>query len=962
MTDGSSSSTSDKCGTTVIVDKTTHNGGDDLSVSTEATGGSDTTFHLSVSDSEKQINMAARPQRSIRGRETPADLINKTQLLAADNKAKISNFCDHHIEAMSKGNRRRHYVRALMACQVSARATVWQKVVSPFLYTCSVLEISVFDWMSSSLGIPRVYVPVNGLENNGWMIPKVANISPHMKQLRNQGYQIFLADYNEEKEEMERENLVDLIEENSIDPDLFKQEVLNKNPDKDGIDMRNGRCIRLAELPPAPPQTEINKCINLVRKWLWLLHHSWRDSELVDVRLEVLWFLSTLRNIVSLKEFEDAVEEKVREGMRHKMQQAGQTTLPDYYKSLTTEEGRNSSVCWFNGKKRKPRNTPAKGKPKKKKVQSDLSDGFNKQKTTSHESDSVTDEHLAVGSPPTSPSLDEKSSSEGDSNANVESDSNGSVDGDTPSTPPRDPRDTDTPSTPRRNPRRNHRRNHPTISVRVSFPGLRNQESISSGESVSGESDDKDNTVNQLSSSEESASVEESVDEQQEEELQDDEEKDLHDFIKEQYLSSGHCAGNGPGAVLVGIKEQQKKKATQAPPFPEKETPKMPPPDKTGNVKDIAGNSAFERLYKRLEDKLRNLNDGALSSMLKMWEHYCKISKQESSLQFAVRGIFTALAGMSIVDIYQRHHINQSDLKPQNDPTFSPPAPLEVAGKKIRWEMPHDNFVGMAEDTMNVLYIAIAATYTRRANPPRWTWETTLLDGMRRIGQVTRCIREVSMLVCLILSAATPDDKCIVATVALFEAGMLDLVNLSQVHLAELETLIKPTGIYEKRAVYLKEMATTVLNEHGGQIPACLKSLLRMKGVGRKTAVLMMNECFGLPEGIGTDVHVTEVSRALGFILEPKLVKCTVDHIEASLLTWNCMPEQQRMFNPITGSFAQLFTRQLKTITTDEEDYLARTVISAICSHITRSYEVELLWFSIAKCRIHYQERNFIGK
>ena len=217
------------------------------------------------------------------------------------------------------------------------------------------------------------------------------------------------------------------------------------------------------------------------------------------------------------------------------------------------------------------------------------------------------------------------------------------------------------------------------------------------------------------------------------------------------------------------------------------------------------------------------------------------------------------------------------------------------------------------------------------------------------------------MLVCLILSAATPDDKCILATVAMFEAGLLDLVKLSEAKTSEVERLIKPTGIHERRAAYLQGMAKTALTDHQGHIPSCLEDLLKIKGVGRKTAVLMMNECFCLPEGIGTDVHVTEVSRALGFILEPKSVKCNVDHVEGSLLTWNHTPEQQRMFNPVVGSFAQLFTKQLKSFT-EKEDNLARAVISAICSHVTHPYHVELLWFAIARCRTHYQERNFIGK
>ena len=324
-----------------------------------------------------------------------------------------------------------------------------------------------------------------------------------------------------------------------------------------------------------------------------------------------------------------------------------------------------------------------------------------------------------------------------------------------------------------------------------------------------------------------------------------------------------------------------------------------------------AGSTRYARIRKLVVNKLNADKDFALVCLLKLWDSYCSISKQEHLMEYAVKGLYTGIfPSLSAVDVFLRHHPSK---KRRDDPSFSPPVPVEAKGEKLRWKTPDDDFVEVAEDVINVMYLAIAATYTRRSHPPRWTWETTLLTGLRRVGHVTRQIREVAMLVCLILSAATPDDKCILATVAMFEAGLLDLVKLSEAKTSEVERLIKPTGIYERRAAYLQGMAKTALTDHQGHIPSCLEDLLKIKGVGRKTAVLMMNECFCLPEGIGTDVHVTEVSRALGFILEPKSVKCNVDHVEGSLLTWNHTPEQQRMFNPVVGSFAQLFTKQLKS-------------------------------------------------
>ena len=64
-------------------------------------------------------------------------------------------------------------------------------------------------------------------------------------------------------------------------------------------------------------------------------------------------------------------------------------------------------------------------------------------------------------------------------------------------------------------------------------------------------------------------------------------------------------------------------------------------------------------------------------------------------------------------------------------------------------------------------------------------------------------------------------------------------------------------------------MATKVMEDHGGSIPPCLDALVAFDGAGRKTAALVMNEVFGMTEGMGTDVHVVEMSIALGFIRKP---------------------------------------------------------------------------------------------
>ena len=169
---------------------------------------------------------------------------------------------------------------------------------------------------------------------------------------------------------------------------------------------------------------------------------------------------------------------------------------------------------------------------------------------------------------------------------------------------------------------------------------------------------------------------------------------------------------------------------------------------------------------------------------------------------------------------------------------------------------------------------------------------------------------------------------------------------------------IKNLGIHNNRSLYLKTMASALCNEHDGRVPVDLHSLMNLDGVGRKTAVLVMNEVFDLVEGIGTDVHVLKMSSALGFINSPKCVKLTREHVETSLITWNTDIVSQKMFNPIVGSFAQIFTQQLRTIGGDEIGCARGKLVMLSCAdHIQRPYHVELLWFAIVKARIHYRQK-----
>lgn len=79
----------------------------------------------------------------------------------------------------------------------------------------------------------------------------------------------------------------------------------------------------------------------------------------------------------------------------------------------------------------------------------------------------------------------------------------------------------------------------------------------------------------------------------------------------------------------------------------------------------------------------------------------------------------------------------------------------------------------------------------------------------------------------------------------------------------ELEKIIYPVGFYRNKAAVLKGVSRTILEKYRGEVPDSIDELLTMKGVGRKTANIVITEGFGQP-GVAVDTHVHRISNRLG--------------------------------------------------------------------------------------------------
>jgi len=119
------------------------------------------------------------------------------------------------------------------------------------------------------------------------------------------------------------------------------------------------------------------------------------------------------------------------------------------------------------------------------------------------------------------------------------------------------------------------------------------------------------------------------------------------------------------------------------------------------------------------------------------------------------------------------------------------------------------------------------------------------------------------LLVATVLSAQTTDRMVNEVTPALF-ARFADPAALAAAPPGELEALIRPVNYHRTKGVHLRGLARMLVAEHGGEVPGTLAELVRLPGVGRKTANVVLGGAFGRAEGVVVDTHVRRLAGRLG--------------------------------------------------------------------------------------------------
>jgi endonuclease-3 len=135
------------------------------------------------------------------------------------------------------------------------------------------------------------------------------------------------------------------------------------------------------------------------------------------------------------------------------------------------------------------------------------------------------------------------------------------------------------------------------------------------------------------------------------------------------------------------------------------------------------------------------------------------------------------------------------------------------------------------------------------------------------------------LLVVTVLSAQTTDRRVNAVRPTLF-AAYPDAKSMAAADRETLEGIIGPLGFFRAKTESLLKLSAALVEDHGGEVPPRLEDLVKLPGVGRKTANVVLGNAFGVP-GITVDTHFGRLVRRFGWTEETDPVK--VEHAVAAL-------------------------------------------------------------------------------
>jgi endonuclease-3 len=180
------------------------------------------------------------------------------------------------------------------------------------------------------------------------------------------------------------------------------------------------------------------------------------------------------------------------------------------------------------------------------------------------------------------------------------------------------------------------------------------------------------------------------------------------------------------------------------------------------------------------------------------------------------------------------------------------------------------------------------------------------LPAVEKISE-TQEEQPFQVLIGTLLSARTQDATTLAASTRLFKVAPTPAAMLA-LTVKQIERLIYPVSFYRNKARHVKATCRLLLERHAGKVPATMEELLRLPGVGRKTANLVLILAFKSARNICVDTHVHRISNRLGWVrtrtpeeTEHALYEATAarwwPYINLYLVTWGqnvCRPVYPR--------------------------------------------------------------------
>ncbi|MDY6863573.1 MAG: endonuclease III [Thermodesulfobacteriota bacterium] len=139
----------------------------------------------------------------------------------------------------------------------------------------------------------------------------------------------------------------------------------------------------------------------------------------------------------------------------------------------------------------------------------------------------------------------------------------------------------------------------------------------------------------------------------------------------------------------------------------------------------------------------------------------------------------------------------------------------------------------------------------------------TILEGIYPAADCTLDYKNpLELLIATILAAQCTDKRVNIVTEKLF-LKYKDIKDYQKADIKTLEEDIRPTGFFKNKSKNIKACIEKLIKDYGGEVPDSMEELIKLPGVGRKTANVILSNVYGVP-GITVDTHVKRLSGRIG--------------------------------------------------------------------------------------------------